>query len=114
VASLPDSRLPRAAESDGTGTNGTDGISAHRGALYDPAQTTRCTFFMATLQDLATRIDRLLLRHSELERTNKLLLEQVAALAGERDSLKSRLAAARTRIDALLERLPATDGKEES
>ena len=66
---------------------------------------------MATLQDLANRIDRLLLRHSELERTNKLLLEQVAALAGERDSLKSRLAAARTRIDTLLERLPADSGE---
>ena len=77
------------------------------------ARTTCKLFLMATLQDLATRIDRLLLRHSELERTNKLLLEQVASLAGERDSLKSRLAAARTRIDTLLERLPATDGKEE-
>ena len=65
---------------------------------------------MATLQDLASRIDRLLLRHEELERTNKLLLEQVASLAGERDHLKSRLTAARTRIDTLLERLPTTDG----
>jgi uncharacterized protein (TIGR02449 family) len=65
---------------------------------------------MATLQDLAARIDRLLLRHEELARTNKLLLDQVAALTGERDSLKSRLSAARTRIDTLLERLPATDG----
>jgi cell division protein ZapB len=64
---------------------------------------------MATLNDLAQRIDRLLLRHEELERTNKLLLEQVAVLAGERDSLKSRLAAARTRVDALLERLPVAD-----
>ncbi len=63
---------------------------------------------MATLHDLALRIDRLLLRHEELARTNKLLLEQVAALASERDHLKSRLAAARSRIDALLERLPAT------
>jgi len=62
---------------------------------------------MATLHDLAQRIDRLLLRHQELERTNKLLLEQVAALSGERDSLKSRLGAARARIDALLERLPS-------
>ena len=43
-----------------------------------------------------------------------MLLEKVAALAGERDSLKSRLGAARTRIDTLLERLPATDGKEEA
>lgn len=65
---------------------------------------------MATLQDLAARIDRLLLRHEELERTNKLLLAQVASLAGERDSLRSRLSAARTRIDTLLERLPTTDG----
>jgi cell division protein ZapB len=65
----------------------------------------------ATLHDLAQRIDRLLLRHEELERTNKLLLEQVASLAGERDGLKSRLTAARARIDALLERLP-TEGKE--
>ena len=65
---------------------------------------------MATLQDLAARIDRLLLRHEELERTNKLLLAQVASLAGERDNLKSRLGAARTRIDTLLERLPTTDG----
>ena len=65
---------------------------------------------MATLHDLAQRIDRLLLRHQELDRTNKLLLEQVASLVGERDSLKSRLGAARARIDALLERLPS-DGK---
>jgi cell division protein ZapB len=66
---------------------------------------------MATLQDLAARIDRLLLRHEELERTNKLLLEQVASVSSERDNLKSRLAAARSRIDSLLERLPASDGE---
>lgn len=62
---------------------------------------------MATLDSLAERIDRLLLRHEELKRTNALLEQQVAALAAERDSLKSRLAAARARIDALLDRLPA-------
>jgi cell division protein ZapB len=65
--------------------------------------------FMATLQDLAARIDRLLLRHEELERTNKLLLEQVASVTNERDSLKSRLTAARSRIDTLLERLPSNE-----
>jgi len=65
---------------------------------------------MATLQDLAERIDRLLLRHQELERTNALLLEQLGHVGGERDSLKSRLTAARSRIDALLERLPANTG----
>jgi cell division protein ZapB len=62
---------------------------------------------MATLQDLAEHLDRLLLRHQELARTNALLLEQLAAVSGERDNLKSRLTAARARIDALLERLPA-------
>ena len=65
---------------------------------------------MATLHDLALRIDRLLLRHEELERTNRLLLAQVATVTSERDSLKSRLGAARSRIDALLERLPAGEG----
>jgi len=34
------------------------------------------------------------------------LHEQVQALQAERDSLKSRLHAARARIDALLDRLP--------
>jgi uncharacterized protein (TIGR02449 family) len=65
---------------------------------------------MATLQDLAERLDRLLLRHQELERTNTLLHAQLGAIGSERDSLKSRLTAARARIDALLERLPANGG----
>ena len=65
---------------------------------------------MATLQDLAERLDRLLLRHHELERTNTLLRAQLVSVGNERDSLKSRLTAARSRIDALLERLPANGG----
>ena len=62
---------------------------------------------MATLDSLAERIDRLLLRHEELKRTNALLEQQVATLVAERDNLKSRLSAARARIDALLDKLPA-------
>jgi len=62
---------------------------------------------MATLQELADRIERLVLRHDELKRTNALLEDKLTAVTGERDNLKSRLAAARARIDALLERLPA-------
>ncbi|WP_198970096.1 cell division protein ZapB [Xylophilus sp. ASV27] len=61
----------------------------------------------ATVDQVAERVERLLLRHAELQRTNQLLAQQVAALTQERDSLKSRLRAARARIDALLERLPA-------
>jgi cell division protein ZapB len=62
---------------------------------------------MATLEELADRIERLVLRHEELKRTNALLEAKLAVVGGERDNLKSRLAAARSRIDALLERLPA-------
>ena len=65
---------------------------------------------MATLQDLAERIDRLLLRQQELTRTNALLQQQLTSVASERDNLKSRLTAARSRIDALLERLPVNSG----
>ncbi len=62
---------------------------------------------MSSISDLIERVERLLLRHEEVQRTNNLLLQQVQALSAERDSLRSRLAAARSRVDALLERLPA-------
>ncbi len=58
------------------------------------------------IEQVAERVERLLLRYEELQRTNLLLTEQVDALTQERDSLKSRLSAARSRVDALLERLP--------
>jgi cell division protein ZapB len=58
------------------------------------------------IDQIAERVERLLVRYEELQRTNVLLAEQVEALTHERDSLKSRLAAARARVDALLERLP--------
>jgi chromosome segregation ATPase len=62
---------------------------------------------MAKLEHLAERVDRLVLRHQELKRTSTLIEQQLVAVTTERDSLRSRLAAARARIDALLERLPA-------
>jgi chromosome segregation ATPase len=58
------------------------------------------------IEQIAERVERLLVRYEELQRTNTLLAEQVEVLTNERDSLKSRLAAARARVDALLERLP--------
>ena len=58
------------------------------------------------IEQIAERVERLLVRHEELQRTNALLSDQVDVLTHERDSLKSRLAAARARVDALLERLP--------
>jgi len=59
-----------------------------------------------TIDQIAERVDQLLLRHEELQMTNALLTQQVQALSLERDQLKSRLAAARARVDALIERLP--------
>ena len=58
------------------------------------------------IDQIAERVERLLVRYEELQRTNTLLAEQVETLTQERDSLKSRLSAARARVDALLERLP--------
>ncbi|WP_373788973.1 DUF904 domain-containing protein, partial [Delftia acidovorans] len=57
-----------------------------------------------SLDHIAERVERLLVRHEELQRTDALLAEQVAALTQERDSLRSRLNAARARVDALIER----------
>ena len=51
---------------------------------------------MPTLEDLAERVERLLLRHQELRRANALLEQQVQTLGRER-----------SRIDTLLDRLPA-------
>lgn len=63
----------------------------------------------AQFEALIERVERMLLRFDELSRTNTLLGAEVESLRTERDSLKSRLSAARTRIDALIERLPASE-----
>ena len=65
------------------------------------------------IDQIAERVERLLLRHEELQRTNALLSAQVDGLLQERDSLKSRLGAARARVDALLDRLPRPDAETE-
>lgn len=64
--------------------------------------------FTHPIDQIAERVELLLLRNAQLQRTNGLLSEQVYALTQERDSLKSRLNAARARVDALIERLPPT------
>ena len=59
------------------------------------------------IDQIAERVERLLVRHEELRRTNELLTGQVHELTRERDNLKSRLMAARARVDSLIDRLPA-------
>ncbi len=66
------------------------------------------------IDQIAERVEHLLLRHEELQRTNALLSQQVQSLTQERDQLKSRLSAARTRIDGLIDRLPAGTASSES
>jgi cell division protein ZapB len=61
---------------------------------------------LSYIDQISERVERLLVRYEELTRTNALLNLQIDTLTLERDSLKSRLNAARARVDALLERLP--------
>ena len=61
---------------------------------------------MPKIEELADKVERLLLRHEEVLRTKSLLEQQVAALLQERDQLRTRLNAARSRIDDLIERCP--------
>ncbi len=65
---------------------------------------------MSRIDELTDRIERLLLRHEELARTNALLQQQVNVVSQERDSLRARLAAARARIDTLIDKLPHLAG----
>lgn len=65
----------------------------------------------ATIAQLVDRVDRLLLRYEEMQRTNQLLQEELRLLTNERDSLASRLSAARLRVDTLIRRLPEPNGK---
>jgi cell division protein ZapB len=71
--------------------------------IHHPSSALRA---MSRIEELVERVERLLLRHEEVQRTNALLHEQLAAVTHERDNLRSRLNAARSRIDVLLERLP--------
>ena len=60
---------------------------------------------------LTDQVIALTQEHEELQRTNTLLTDQVIALTQERDLLRLRLQAARARVDALIERLPANQGE---
>ena len=58
------------------------------------------------IEQITERVDRLLLRHEELQRTNTLLAEQVRQLTQERNLLRSQSLAAQQRLDALIQQLP--------
>ena len=60
----------------------------------------------AQIGQITERVELLVLRYEALLHTNAQMGEQVSALTQERDSLKSRLSAARARVDALIDRLP--------
>ncbi len=60
------------------------------------------------------QVETLLTRYEALQHAHTQLQEQVTALTQERDSLQSRLTAARARVDTLIERLPKTIDQDES
>ncbi len=64
-----------------------------------------------SLDLIAERVERLLVRHEELQRTNTLLTDQVIARTQGRELVRVRRRAARARVDALSERLPAEEGE---
>ena len=70
--------------------------------MPNPNQVTQ----VAQIDQITKRVEQLLLRYEDLLRTNAQLGEKVSVLTHERDSLRSRLSAARARVDALIERLP--------
>lgn len=69
---------------------------------------------LSSIDQITEKVERLLVRYEELMRTNALLSAQVDTIGAERDSLKSRLAAARARVDALIERLPESAPRQAS
>jgi cell division protein ZapB len=69
---------------------------------------------MSTLAELAERVERLLLRHDELQRTTLLMQQQIESLSQERDGLRSRLSAARARVETLITRLPHPEADNEA
>lgn len=81
---------------------------AYNARNYNGSDMTNST----TVDQIAERVEHLLLRHEELQKTNALLQQQVLAVSHERDLLKSKLAAARSRVDALIERLPQNSPSE--
>jgi cell division protein ZapB len=85
---------------------GTNAAIVSRGHAYNLRSRHAEAQAMSKIEALADRVERLLLRHDELQRTNALLEQQLGTVTHERDNLRSRLNAARSRIDALLERLP--------
>lgn len=58
------------------------------------------------LDPIAGRVELLLEKYAAVQHANHLLTEEIQALQKERDSLRSRLKAARARVDELIERLP--------
>ncbi|MGC8807588.1 MAG: hypothetical protein ACP5GC_11235 [Thiomonas sp.] len=60
------------------------------------------------IAQLRERVERLLLRHAELQRTNALLAERLQGMEAEHAQLRQRLHDATQRIDKLLLRLDQT------
>lgn len=64
---------------------------------------------MSQFASLIERVERLLLCHEELQRTNDLLQTQLEQALRERDALRHRVNTAVSRVDTLLQQLQERD-----
>lgn len=73
--------------------------------MYDPN-------IPISLDQVADQLERLLLRHEEVQKANVLLQTQLDESNQTCNTLRSRLSAARNRIDDLLNQLPPANTNE--
>ncbi len=66
------------------------------------------------IDQISERVDRLLLRHEELQRVNQLLQQQLESMRLERDQLRQQCLVARQRLDALIGQMPAESQEPEA
>ncbi|WP_101048509.1 DUF904 domain-containing protein [Macromonas nakdongensis] len=66
------------------------------------------------IDQIAERVDRLLVRHEELQRAHTLLLQQMQDLTQERDQWRTKCHLVKQRLDSLIERLPQMPGGEDA
>jgi cell division protein ZapB len=62
------------------------------------------------IDQIAERVERLLLRHAELQQRNAALARELEQARQQRDALEQRLASAAARLDLLLAQLPRPEG----
>ncbi|MEY5100589.1 MAG: hypothetical protein RJA36_3308 [Pseudomonadota bacterium] len=102
TASFPQLPVELPRENPAASTNCADSSASAQHGVLQSGEMAAQTY----LEQITERVERLLLRHEELLRTNELLAEQLRQLGEERDGLRLKLQTALERIDAVLAQIP--------